>query len=242
MQLGDHELTSIDCSWDKSLQGQAADFNYTKDLHLVTVSGYTSAGEAITSTKRLSNATLIFYVGYLGKYRTSLNCRPTLRLMSAVTSYPATLLTQRLPAAKVCAAAIFLWSIIIMCTPACKTYGGLMVNRFFLGCMESFIAPSFLVYVTFWWKRNEQSLRMSLWWGMNGVALMITPLISWGLGHIQGPFGASTWKYMFLCAGGITMLWSLVILFVLPGKYSRLRRMPYNANMSSQITLVSQHG
>jgi len=52
------------------------------------------------------------------------------------------------------------------------------------------------------------------------VAGMITPLISWGLGHINGVFGASTWKYMFLCAGGVTMLWSLIVLVVLPGELS----------------------
>lgn len=104
-----------------------------------------------------------------------------------------------------------------MSTLACKNYGQLMVNRFFLGCMESCIAPTFVVYVTFWWTRREQSLRSSLWWGMNGAALMVTPLISWGLGHINGVFGTSTWKYMFLTAGGITMLWSIVFLTVLPG-------------------------
>jgi hypothetical protein len=47
---------------------------------------------------------------------------------------------------------------------------------------------------------------------------MITPLISWGLAHIHGAFGASTWTYMFLTAGGITMLWSLVVLIALPGE------------------------
>lgn len=145
-----------------------------------------------------------------------------LNSMSAVSVYPAAILTQRLPTAKVCAASVFLWSIIILCTPACKTYGQLMVNRFFLGCMESCIAPSFVVYITFWWTRSEQSFRMSLWWGMSGVALIITPLIGWGLGHINGPFGESTWKYMFLTAGAITMLWSVVILIVLPGRFLKV--------------------
>lgn len=55
------------CSWDKSLAGQAVQFNYAKDLHLIQVIGHTANGVAITSTKRLANTTIIFYIGYLGQ-------------------------------------------------------------------------------------------------------------------------------------------------------------------------------
>jgi MFS family permease len=135
-----------------------------------------------------------------------------------VATYPMALLTQRFPTVKVVAGSIFAWSIVILCTPACNTYGALMVNRFFLGAAESCIAPTFTVYVTFWWTRREQALRSGLWYGVVSVSMMITPLISWGLGHIQGGFGASTWKYMYLVAGSVSMVWSFVVLWVLPGK------------------------
>ena len=130
------------------------------------------------------------------------------------------LLTQRFPTAKVCGISIFIWSIIVMSTSACTTYAGLVVNRFFLGVTESCIAPAFTVYITFWWTRREQPFRSSLWYGMTGGALTITPLINWGLGHIHGSFGMSTWKYMYLVAGAVTMVWSLVVIVVLPGKPS----------------------
>lgn len=107
-----------------------------------------------------------------------------------------------------------------------------MVNRFFLGVAESCIAPTFTVYVTFWWTRREQALRSGLWYGVVSVSMMFTPLISWGLGHIQGEFGASTWKYMYLVAGSISMLWSFVVLWVLPGKY---RSSDFSLHTHSQI-------
>ena len=134
-----------------------------------------------------------------------------------VAAYPMALLTQRLPTAKVVAGTIFAWSVVMLCTPACKTYAGLMVNRFFLGVAESCIAPTFTVYVTFWWTRSEQALRSGLWYGVVSVSMMITPLISYGLGHIHGSFGTSSWKYMYLVAGSISILWSFVVLWVLPG-------------------------
>lgn len=43
---------------------------------------------------------------------------------------------------------------------------------------------------------------------------MFAPLVNYGLGHIEGAL--SKWKYMYIFAGCITILWSLVILFFLP--------------------------
>ncbi len=138
--------------------------------------------------------------------------------MLQVATYPIAFLTQRFPTAKVCAVFIFIWSAVMMSTAACHTYAELMVNRFFLGVAEACIAPTFTVYITFWWTRREQPLRSSLWYGMTGVGTMFSPLISYGLGHINGSFGASKWKYMYLVAGSLTLLWSFVVLVVLPGK------------------------
>ncbi len=88
-------------SWDKAISGQAVQFNFAADLGLVRVIGHDSQGHALTDTSRLANITLVFYVAYI------------------VFAYPAALLSQRLPTAKVCAVAMFLWSVVVLSTPAC---------------------------------------------------------------------------------------------------------------------------
>lgn len=40
-----------------------------------------------------------------------------------------------------------------------------MVNRFFLGIMESITGPIFVVVTSNWWTRNEQSFRTAFWLG-----------------------------------------------------------------------------
>ena len=55
-------------SWDKALMGQAVLFNFAKDLDLIQTIGYNSEGKPITDNQRYANASLIFYVGYLGKH------------------------------------------------------------------------------------------------------------------------------------------------------------------------------
>ena len=54
-------------------------------------------------------------------------------------------LSQRFPTSKVLGAAVFLWGMITMATTACKNYAGIMVVRFFLGFLESTVAPAFTV-------------------------------------------------------------------------------------------------
>lgn len=51
---------------------------------------------------------------------------------------------------------------------------------------------------------------------------MVSPLINYGLGHIKGSL--SPWRYMYLVAGSITILWSFVILFLMPPDPIRAKR------------------
>jgi MFS family permease len=44
---------------------------------------------------------------------------------------------------------------------------------------------------------------------------MISPLINYGIGHINGG-GLQSWQYMYLLAGALTILWAAVILFFMP--------------------------
>lgn len=80
----------------------------------------------------------------------------------------------------------------------------------------------FMLIVGGWYKKREQALRMGAWYSATGYVSMVSPLINYGLGHING--GAlNPWQYMYLVAGSITVLWSLVILFFMPPDPIRAR-------------------
>jgi sugar phosphate permease len=140
-------------------------------------------------------------------------------------------LSQRFSTSRVLALAIFCWYVttciaamlkelihvrgtVVMSTAGCYNYAGIMVNRFFLGFLESAVAPAFTVFVTFWWTREEQALRTGLWYCCVGVATTISPLINYGLGQIHGPL--AQWKPLFLILGAVTVSWSFVLFFCLP--------------------------
>lgn len=57
---------------------------------------------------------------------------------------------------------------------------------------------------------------------MTGYVSVVSPLINYGLGHISGAL--SPWRYMYLVAGAITVIWAFVILFLMPPDPIRAKR------------------
>ncbi|KAJ4380369.1 hypothetical protein N0V86_004680 [Didymella sp. IMI 355093] len=99
---------------------------------------------------------------------------------------------------------------------------GFYAQRFFLGFLESGVSPMFMLIVGGWYKKREQALRMGAWYSATGYVSMVSPLINYGLGHINGG-GLAPWQYMYLVAGSITVLWAFVILFFMPPDPIRAR-------------------
>lgn len=146
---------------------------------------------------RYSFAAAIFYLGFIAG------------------AYPASLLAQRFPVNRVAAAIIIVWGVCMMLTAACTNYKGLYAQRFFLGFLEAGIPPLLMMAVGTWYTKTEQAFRMGVWYSASAMVSMVSPLINYGIGHITS--GAlESWQYMYLLAGGLTVVWALVIEFYLP--------------------------
>ncbi|KAF3016764.1 hypothetical protein E8E14_006399 [Neopestalotiopsis sp. 37M] len=138
-------------------------------------------------------------------------------------AYPAIAMAQRYPIERVMFGIVLLWGICLMTTAGCQTYQGLYAQRFFLGILESGVSPAWMLVVGGWYKKQEQAFRMGAWYCATGYVSIVAPLINYGLGHIQGAL--SPWRYMYIVAGLITILWSFVILFLLPPDPTRAKRL-----------------
>ena len=138
----------------------------------------------------------IFYFGYL------------------VTQYPGAYAMQKLPIGKVIAASTLGWGAILMCTPACHSFSGLMVNRFFLGATEATINPGFVLMMSIWYKNSEQPLRLLGYYCSLGIATMFGGLLGYAIGHINT--GLEKWQYVFLIFGAISIVTGFANLLFLP--------------------------
>ncbi|EXJ74667.1 uncharacterized protein A1O5_01360 [Cladophialophora psammophila CBS 110553] len=152
---------------------------------------------------RYSFSAAIFYLGFI------------------VGAYPAIVMAQRFPIERVASGIVCVWGICLMCTAACHNWQSLYAQRFFLGFLESGISPMFMLVVGQFYKKNEQALRMGAWYCCTGYVSIVSPLINYGLGHIHGSL--SPWRYMYLVAGALTIIWSVVILFFMPPDPIRAR-------------------
>lgn len=79
------------------------------------------------------------------------------------------------------------WGITQACTSAAHSFGGLMAARAVLGIFEAGCLPLFAIVTGAWYRRAEQPLRIAAWYGTNGLATVIAPLLSYGFGNIQSP-------------------------------------------------------
>jgi ACS family allantoate permease-like MFS transporter len=143
----------------------------------------------------------IFYIAYL------------------VFEYPTNVGLQKLPMAKYLSANIAIWGVVLMTTAACTNWTGLMVNRWFLGMFESTVTPGFVLITSQWYRKEEQALRIGIWFSFNGVAIILGSGIAYGIASHVGldPNAAlKGWQILFVLFGGITVLLGIAFWFFLP--------------------------
>jgi MFS family permease len=70
-------------------------------------------------------------------------------------------------------------------TGSATTFSSLAAARFFLGVFESCLNPGFVLITSSWWKREEQSARIGLWYCANGLIGAPSGLIFWAIAHMR---------------------------------------------------------
>ncbi|KAL0947852.1 hypothetical protein HGRIS_013914 [Hohenbuehelia grisea] len=127
----------------------------------------------------------------------------------------------KLPISKYLAFHVFMWGVIVASTAAAHNFAGLLTARFFLGIFEATVAPCFITMTQMWWRRREQTMRLSMWMAMNGGTGMVGSLLSWGLGHIHGHL--FPYQTIFLFIGLLTALCGPLVYFILPDSPAKAR-------------------
>jgi len=132
-------------------------YQYLDGLQFIDKNSLTAAatygiiGEAKLVGAQFSLLVSIFYIGYL------------------VAQYPTNILMQRFPTGKYIAINFMLWGATLAATGSATNFATLAVGRFFLGVFESCLNPGFVLITSSWWKREEQSARVALWYCANGL-------------------------------------------------------------------------
>lgn len=121
------------------------------------------------------------------------------------------------------------WGTISTCTAATQSYGGLLAIRLLLGFVEAGFFGSALYILSCWYTRKQLSFRNSLLYSGSLLSGAFSGLIAAGIiENMDGVHGLSSWRWLFIIEGGITVGLAPIAYWVLPD-------MPHNSKMLSDL-------
>ncbi|KAK3323240.1 major facilitator superfamily transporter [Cercophora scortea] len=139
-----------------------------------------------------------------------------------IVEYPQNWLITRVPIAKYLSFSIIAWGAVLACTAACNNFVGLVAVRCLLGLFESACQPAFIVLSAMWYRREEQTARVTYWYMMNGAQQVVGGLLAYCFSLItSGPL--KSWQWLFLAYGVISVLYGIFVGWYMPDSPMRAK-------------------
>ncbi|KAL2807943.1 major facilitator superfamily domain-containing protein [Aspergillus granulosus] len=143
------------------------------------------------------------------------------QLLSAgivISEIPSNVIMQRVGPQRWLSVQIFAWGLVATFQSFIKSYPAYLVTRFLLGLLEGGFIPGALYYLSTWYKREETSLRVTLFFFGQMFSGATSSLISAGLLTLSGKRGLAGWRWIFLVEGVITLFIGVIFVLLIPPK------------------------
>ncbi|KAI2626886.1 putative allantoate permease [Xylaria nigripes] len=95
-----------------------------------------------------------------------------------------------------------------------QNYNGLLATRFFLGFFEAGIFPGSFYLLSFWYKREESQKRFTAYFCSVILASAFGGLLASAISLLDGVRGLSSWRWIFILEGIVTILVALASFFL----------------------------
>src|ERR1700730_11148625 len=93
------------------------------------------------------------------------------------------------------------WGLVAAANAFVQTAAQLYVARFLLGVAEAGFFPGIIVYLTCWFRKQDQAASVALFAAAIPVSYLVgAPLSTWIMDHVTA-FGLSGWRWMLLLEG-----------------------------------------
>lgn len=123
------------------------------------------------------------------------------QLLSAgivISELPSNIIMQRVGPRVWLSGQLFAWGLVATFQAFVQSYPAYLVTRILLGFCEGGYIPGALYYLSTWYKKDETSLRTSLFFYGQMFASATSSLISAGLLKLSGTNGLQGWRWIFL--------------------------------------------
>ncbi|KAJ5313526.1 uncharacterized protein N7443_000410 [Penicillium atrosanguineum] len=109
-----------------------------------------------------------------------------------------------------------LWSAVAMGQYGLKGKTSFLVCRALLGILQGGFIPDVILYLSYFYKAHELSIRLGFFWTAMNVADIIASFLAFGLLHLRGVEGQAGWRWLFLIEGIITLIFGLAAYVLMP--------------------------
>ncbi|KAJ6164970.1 hypothetical protein N7470_003642 [Penicillium chermesinum] len=143
------------------------------------------------------------------------------QLLSAgivLSEIPSNIILQRIGPRVWLSGQLFAWGLVATFQAFVQSYPAYLVTRILLGLCEGGFIPGALYYLSTWYKRDETSLRTSLFFYGQMFASATSSLISAGVLKLSGDRGLAGWRWIFLVEGLITIFIGVIFTLFVPPK------------------------
>ncbi|KAG6815558.1 hypothetical protein H0H87_000568 [Tephrocybe sp. NHM501043] len=109
-----------------------------------------------------------------------------------------------------------LWGIITTLQGVVHNYAGILACRFFLGLCEGGVFPGLVLYLSFWYPRQQLQWRISAFFSTASLSGAFSGILAYGIIHMDGVGNRPGWAWIFILEGLFTVLFGITAFWTLP--------------------------
>ncbi|KAL1862786.1 hypothetical protein VTK73DRAFT_6645 [Phialemonium thermophilum] len=130
--------------------------------------------------------------------------------------FPAQLLAKWLGADRWIPTQIVLFSVVSASQFALSSKPAFLATRALLALLQGGFIPEVVLYLSYFYKHHELTLRLGFFWTGMFVADIVTSILAFGLLHMRNVQGYAGWRWLFLIEGLITGTVGLLAYVLMP--------------------------
>ena len=136
---------------------------------------------------------------------------------------PCSLVLKKFRAGRMIPLLMFGWSIVLIGTGFMHNTGQLYASRLLLGLFESGMFPCLALYLSTFYKPQEQALRISYLFVSSALSGSFGGLFAYALLKMDGVAGLQGWRWLFIIEGCASVAISIFVFFFLPDDFENAR-------------------